>query len=60
VTEYLFNEIDGILRRSNAVLLRIEVSDSPTRSFCIDVTERKFPTEAEVAAEVAKQGNGDA
>ncbi|WP_125763734.1 MULTISPECIES: 6-carboxytetrahydropterin synthase [Levilactobacillus] len=60
VTEYLFNEIDGILRQNNAVLLRIEVSDSPTRSFCIDVTERKFPTEDEVAAEVAKQVNDDA
>ncbi|AWP46531.1 6-pyruvoyl tetrahydropterin synthase [Levilactobacillus brevis] len=48
VTEYLFNEIDSILRQNNAVLLRIEVSDSPTRSYCIDITERQFPTEAEV------------
>jgi len=47
VTEYLFDKIDGILRQNNAVLLRIEVSDSPTRSFCIDVTERKFPSEPE-------------
>ncbi|HJE86218.1 6-carboxytetrahydropterin synthase [Levilactobacillus brevis] len=51
VTEYLFNEIDGILRQNNAVLLRIEVSDSPTRSYCIDVTERQFPTLAEVQSE---------
>lgn len=55
VTEYLFNEIDGILRKNNAVLLRIEVSDSPTRSFCIDITERQFPTQAEVMADQAKQ-----
>lgn len=50
VTEYLFNEIDGILRKNNAVLLRIEVSDSPTRSYCIDITERQFPSQAEVEA----------
>ncbi|WP_334427405.1 MULTISPECIES: 6-carboxytetrahydropterin synthase [unclassified Levilactobacillus] len=51
VTEYLFNEIDGILRQNNAVLLRIEVSDSPTRAYCIDVTERQFPTLEEVQTE---------
>ncbi|BDZ31883.1 6-carboxytetrahydropterin synthase [Lactiplantibacillus sp. WILCCON 0030] len=60
VTEYLFDNIDGILRQNNAVLLRIEVSDSPTRSFCIDVTERKFPTEQEVDTEQQKSGNNDA
>lgn len=43
VTEYLFDKIDGILRRSGAELLRIEVSDSPTRSYCIDVTGRTLP-----------------
>ncbi len=53
VTEYLFNQIDGILRQNNAVLLRIEVSDSPTRSYCIDITERQFPTEAEVTQQQA-------
>ena len=43
VTEYLFDKIDGILRRSGAELLRIEVSDSPTRSYCIDATGRTLP-----------------
>lgn len=51
VTEYLFNQIDGILRQNNAVLLRIEVSDSPTRSYCIDITERQFPTQEAVLAQ---------
>ncbi|AYM02293.1 6-pyruvoyl tetrahydropterin synthase [Levilactobacillus brevis] len=51
VTEYLFNQIDGILRQNNAVLLRIEVSDSPTRSYCIDITERQFPTKEAVLAQ---------
>lgn len=60
VTEYLFNQIDSILRKNNAVLLRIEVSDSRTRSFCIDVTERTFPTEADVAAKLKEQGTDDA
>jgi len=55
VTEYLFDKVDGILRQNNAVLLRIEVSDSPTRSFCIDVTERKFPSESQVAAKLKQQ-----
>jgi len=60
VTEYLFDQIDGILRQNNAVLLRIEVSDSPTRSFCIDVTERKFPTAAEAQVKPAAQAPEDA
>ena len=44
VTEYLFGQVEHILRQNNAMLLRIEVSDSPTRSFCIDVTNPAFPT----------------
>lgn len=60
VTEYLFNEIDGILRKNNAVLLRIEVSDSPTRAFCIDITERQFPTKEEVMAEQDQSGQDHA
>ncbi|VDH10335.1 6-pyruvoyl-tetrahydropterin synthase family protein [Lactiplantibacillus plantarum] len=39
VTEYLFTKIDKTLRDNGAQLLRIEVSDSPTRSYCISVTE---------------------
>jgi len=60
VTEYLFNEIDGILRKNNAVLLRIEVSDSPTRSYCIDITERQFPSQAEVEASQNNQEDAHA
>lgn len=39
VMEYLFTKIDKILRDNGAQLLRIEVSDSPTRAYCISVTE---------------------
>ncbi|QBX92830.1 6-carboxytetrahydropterin synthase [Lactiplantibacillus plantarum] len=39
VTEYLFTKIDKTLRDNGAQLLRIEVSDSPTRAYCITVTE---------------------
>ena len=41
VTEYLFTKIDNdkTLRDNGAQLLRIEVSDSPTRAYCISVTE---------------------
>ncbi|MGN8167929.1 6-carboxytetrahydropterin synthase [Lactiplantibacillus plantarum] len=39
VTEYLFTKIDKTLRDNGAQLLRIEVSDSPTRAYCISVTE---------------------
>jgi len=39
ITEYLFNKIDTILRENKAELVRIEVSDSPIRSYCIDVSE---------------------
>ncbi|WP_125588018.1 6-carboxytetrahydropterin synthase [Companilactobacillus jidongensis] len=60
VTEYLFDEIDAILRANGAMLMRIEVSDSPTRAFCIDVTERKLPTEAELKSEQTKQDKTDA
>ncbi|MFD1417720.1 6-carboxytetrahydropterin synthase [Companilactobacillus keshanensis] len=51
VTEYLFNEIDAILRTNGAMLLRIEVSDSPTRAYCIDVTDRKLPKDPETKSE---------
>ncbi|WP_127849030.1 6-carboxytetrahydropterin synthase [Lacticaseibacillus hulanensis] len=43
VTVYLFDKIDRILRENGAVLCRIEVSDSPTRAYCIDVTGRTLP-----------------
>lgn len=33
VTEYLFTKIDKTLRDNGAQLLRIEVSDSPTRAY---------------------------
>lgn len=36
VTEYLFQKIDQVLRDNGAQLLRIEVSDSPIRAYCID------------------------
>ena len=39
VTEYLFTKIDKTVRDNGAQLLRIEVSDSPTRAYCISVTE---------------------
>lgn len=39
VTEYLFTKIDKTLRDNGAQLLRIEVSDSPTRAYCISATE---------------------
>ncbi|MFW4405667.1 6-carboxytetrahydropterin synthase [Lactiplantibacillus paraplantarum] len=39
VTEYLFTKIDKTLRDNGAQLMRIEVSDSPTRAYCISVTE---------------------
>ncbi|MCC9315073.1 6-carboxytetrahydropterin synthase [Lactiplantibacillus plantarum] len=39
VTEYLFTKIDKTLRDNGAQLLRIEVSDSPTRAYCISVSE---------------------
>ncbi|MDO7803770.1 6-carboxytetrahydropterin synthase [Lactiplantibacillus pentosus] len=39
VTEYLFKKIDKTLRENGAQLMRIEVSDSPTRSYCISVTD---------------------
>ncbi|XSE68337.1 6-carboxytetrahydropterin synthase [Lactiplantibacillus plantarum] len=39
VTEYLFTKIYKTLRDNGAQLLRIEVSDSPTRAYCISVTE---------------------
>ncbi|MGA3436809.1 6-carboxytetrahydropterin synthase [Lactiplantibacillus plantarum] len=39
VTEYSFTKIDKTLRDNGAQLLRIEVSDSPTRAYCISVTE---------------------
>ena len=39
VTEYLFTKIGKTLRDNGAQLLRIEVSDSPTRAYCISVTE---------------------
>ncbi|MDG2542435.1 6-carboxytetrahydropterin synthase [Lactiplantibacillus plantarum] len=39
VTEYLFTKIDKTLRDNGAQLLRIEVSDSSTRAYCISVTE---------------------
>lgn len=39
VTEYLFTKIDKTLRDNGAQLLWIEVSDSPTRAYCISVTE---------------------
>lgn len=39
VTEYLFTKIDKTLRDNGSQLLRIEVSDSPTRAYCISVTE---------------------
>ncbi|MFC6314790.1 6-carboxytetrahydropterin synthase [Lapidilactobacillus achengensis] len=39
VTEFLFGKLDRVLRENGAKLLRIEVSDSPTRSYCIDVTD---------------------
>lgn len=60
VTEYLFDKVDGILRDSGAMLLRIEVSDSPTRSYCIDVTGRNIPTETEIKSEQKKQDESDA
>ncbi|WP_390410251.1 6-carboxytetrahydropterin synthase [Lacticaseibacillus jixiensis] len=37
VTRYLFDAIAHTLEVHNAKLLRLEVSDSPTRSFCMDV-----------------------
>jgi len=40
--------------------MRIEVSDSPTRAYCIDVTERQLPTEAEIKSEQNKQDESDA
>ncbi|WP_457952471.1 6-carboxytetrahydropterin synthase [Lactiplantibacillus pentosus] len=39
VTEYLFKKIDNTLRENGAQLMRIEVSDSPTRAYCISVTD---------------------
>ncbi|WP_461218590.1 6-carboxytetrahydropterin synthase [Lapidilactobacillus salsurivasis] len=39
VTEFLFVKLERVLRENGAKLLRIEVSDSPTRSYCIDVTD---------------------
>jgi len=39
VTEYLFNKIDKVLRENKAELVRIEVSDSPIRAYCIDVRD---------------------
>ncbi|USJ86334.1 6-carboxytetrahydropterin synthase [Lactiplantibacillus pentosus] len=39
VTEYLFKKIDKTLRENGAQLMRIEVSDSPTRAYCISVTD---------------------
>ncbi len=39
VTEYLFDKISLILGENGGELLRIEVSDSPTRSYCIDIRE---------------------
>ena len=39
VTEYLFKKIDKTLRDNGAQLMRIEVSDSPTRAYCISVTD---------------------
>ena len=39
VTEYLFTKIYKTLRDNGAQLMRIEVSDSPTRAYCISVTE---------------------
>lgn len=39
VTEYLFNKIDKTLQDNGAQLLRIEVSDSPIRAYCIDVRD---------------------
>ncbi|WP_436696956.1 6-carboxytetrahydropterin synthase [Lactiplantibacillus pentosus] len=39
VAEYLFKKIDNTLRENGAQLMRIEVSDSPTRAYCISVTD---------------------
>jgi len=39
VTEYLFDKIDKVLRENKAELVRIEVSDSPIRAYCIDVRD---------------------
>ena len=39
VTEYLFKKIDKTLRDNGAQLMRIEVSDSPTRAYCISVND---------------------
>ncbi|WP_155286351.1 6-carboxytetrahydropterin synthase [Lacticaseibacillus zhaodongensis] len=43
VTEYLFDKIDKLTRENGAQLLRLQVSDSPTRSYVIDVTGRNLP-----------------
>ncbi len=40
VTTYLFDALDGVMRSRGARLVRIEVSDSPTRAVCIDIRER--------------------
>lgn len=37
VAEYLFTKISETLQDNGAKLLRIEVGDSPIRSYCIDV-----------------------
>lgn len=49
VTEYLFKKIDKTLRENGAQLMRIEVSDSPTRAYCISVTDEKQKDHLEAA-----------
>lgn len=43
VAEHLFVKVDDVLRENDAKLLRLELSDSPTRAYCIDVTGRTMP-----------------
>ncbi|WP_407893992.1 6-carboxytetrahydropterin synthase [Lacticaseibacillus sp. N501-2] len=43
VASYLFDEIDTVLRTEGARLVRIEVSDSPTRAYCIDIRDTPSP-----------------
>lgn len=43
VASYLFDQIDTVLRTEGARLVRIEVSDSPTRAYCIDIRDTPLP-----------------
>ncbi|KRK77708.1 hypothetical protein FC67_GL000044 [Companilactobacillus alimentarius DSM 20249] len=37
VTVWLFNRLTPVLEKLDAELVRIEVGESPTRSYCIDI-----------------------